>query len=396
MGATVENDTFADALGWRRRVTDRDGAAVELFRLCSDITGTAAAEAAIVARASRLSSFSHPGFASIRRVERIPRVAEGLTVVSAAVPGIRLSDLLRHGSERGVSPSPGAVRCLVRQISRAMADFHHAFPNLAHGTLGPERVVVGPDGLAVIVEHLLGPVLEELRMGRTALWTTFRVAVPPAAGGARFDQMTDVVQLGMLALALVLGRPIGRVEYPHDVERLLAEAPTPAPADRGPLGSPAMRAWLLRAFQLQARSSFHTAVEAAAAFEDVVRDEPHHNCLPSAVIAYVEAAVPGSTGPGGHSVTPGPPPGASCPPSAGSGPGAAQASREAGGGRMDSRRPSVDRRPPSVAGGLPRIVLLEPPAGQAGPPFVVVSGSGWRLSDSFSHVACSTLVPAAT
>ena len=66
----------------------------------------------------------------------------------------------------------------------------------------------------MIVEYVLAPAIERLQMGRTPLGTQFRVAVPASAGTARFDQMTDVMQLGVLALALVLGRPIPPSDTP--------------------------------------------------------------------------------------------------------------------------------------------------------------------------------------
>ena len=329
-GAKVEKDWFADALGLRHRATDPDGSAIEVFRLCSDLSAAATTEAAITARASRLSAFVHPGFAAIHRVERVPGPPDQLVIVSAAVSGIRLSDLLRRGAERGIAPGPGAVRSLARQIAGAMADFHRAFPDLAHGTLAPERVVVCPDGRAVIVEHLLSPALEPLRMGRAALWTTFQIPVPSGAGSARFDQVTDVVQLGMLTLALVLGRPVALEEYPHEVERMLADAAAPADGRR-PLGTPAMRAWLLRCFQVQMRSAFRTAAEAAAAFEEVVDDEPRLRSRPSAVVAYLEAVEPGSTRNAGNSA-------------GGSGP--AQTPGGSSGGRLAAVRSSLDSTAP--------------------------------------------------
>lgn len=293
----MDTDSFVDALGRRCRSIDSDGGSVEVFRLCPEVAGLATTEATLVERANRLAAFSHPGFAMVRRVEREVGAAGGLAVVSTRVPGTRLADVLRHGAEKGIVLSPGAVRSLMWQVATAMADFHHHAPDLAHGALGPERIVIGSDGRATIVEPVLAPVLEQLRMGRTSLWTTFQIPVPPGAGGARFDQVTDVLQLGMLALALVLGRPIGRDEYPHDVDRLLADASSPAVAGHQQLGSRAMRAWLLRACQVQARSSFRTAGEAAVAFESVLADEPRHRSTGAAVVAYLEAAVPASGGP---------------------------------------------------------------------------------------------------
>ena len=297
----MQKDSFADALGRRYRVTDPDGAVVEVLRLCPAISTAATTEPALAERVARLSAFSHAGFASIRRVERLLGMADNLAVVSASVPGTRLSDLLRLGAEKGVAPSSGVVRNFGRQIARALADFHRACPDLAHGTLGPERVVVCPDGRVVIVEHVMATSLEPLRMNRAALWTTFRVAVPPSAGGARFDQVTDVVQLGMTVLALVLGRPIAGDEYPHDVERWIGQSAGPSP-----LGSPAMRAWLLRALHIQLRSAFRTGVDAAAAFEEVVAEEPLHKSQLSAVVAYLHALGVGALEPVGNSAPGGP------------------------------------------------------------------------------------------
>jgi hypothetical protein len=350
----VEKDLFADALGRRHRATDPDGSAVEVFRLCPELSAAATTESALTPRAARLSAFVHPGFATIRRVERVPGTTDQFRIISTAVPGIRLSDLLRLGKERGVAPEPGAVRNLARQIAHAMADFHRAFPDLAHGALAPERVIVCPDGRAVIVEHLLAPVLDPLRMGRAAVWTAFQIPVPFGAGAARFDQVTDVVQLGMLTLALVLGRPIEREEYPHEVERLLGD--TSAPADsRRPAMSPAMRAWLQRCFQIQLRSAFRTAVEAAAAFEEVVDDEPRHRSLVKAVVAYLEAVEPGSTRSAANSA---------------SGPGSSGAPGGSGGGRVSPVHPLITspgslRSAPAAAGDRPATGSSIPVAGRS-------------------------------
>jgi len=369
----VEKDWFADALGRRHRATDPDGSAVEVFCLCPEVSVTATSEAAMVARADRLSSFVHAGFASIRRVERVSGSPNQCRIISTVVPGIRLSELLRLGNERGVAPSPGAVRSLGRQVVHAMADFHRAFPDLAHGALGPERVIVGPDGRAVIVEPVLAPVLESLRMGRAALWSAFQIPVPFGAGAARFDQVTDVVQLGMLTLALVLGRPIGREEYPHEVERLLAD--TSAPVDpRRPVMSPAMRAWLPRCFQVQLRTAFRTAIEAAAAFEEVVDDEPRHRSLPKAVVAYVEAVEPGSTRPVEN------------PPS---GPGPAGHSVGSGGGRVAPVPPP--RNPSGSFRTAPTAPASSGPRPAAGRPTPAASRSAWAALRRRVGIAAGSL-----
>ena len=120
-------------------------------------------------------------------------------------------------------PDLDAACFILAQVVTALADLHRHSRDLSHGAIGPERIVIGPDGRAVIVEPVLAPMLEQLQLARTPLWTEFRVPVPPVAGTARFDQVTDVMQLGVLALALVLGRPMRRDEYPNRLHDLMLE-----------------------------------------------------------------------------------------------------------------------------------------------------------------------------
>jgi len=289
----VETSCFADGIGRRIRTASPGGEEVETLRLCRELSEAPSTEAALIERAARLVAFTHPSFAQVRRVERLHGALGGLAVVSAAVPGIRLSEILRDAQRRSVAPDIDAARSLLEQITGALADFHRYSRDLSHGAIGPERIVVRPDGRAVIVEHVLAPALQQLQMGRTPLWTQFRVPVPAAAGMARFDQMTDVMQLGVLALALVLGRPIRRDEYPHRLHDLLNEASTPDPLGERPTASKAMRAWILRTFQFEPRSSLRTAAEAAIAFETVVAEEPHHKATPASVVKYLAACSSG-------------------------------------------------------------------------------------------------------
>src|SRR6185436_13561935 len=96
--------------------------------------------------------------------------------------------------------------------------------DVAHGLLAPERLIVTPNARLVIVEHVLGAAIEQLQFGRERLWQDFRVAMPPSAGLPRFDHRADVTGLGMVALALILGRPVEADEYPHKIQTLVSEA----------------------------------------------------------------------------------------------------------------------------------------------------------------------------
>ena len=101
----------------------------------------------------------------------------------------------------------------------------------------------------MIVEHTLSTAVEQLQLGRTQLWSQFRVAAPSGAGATRLDQLTDLMQLGVLALALLLGRPIRHDEYPVRLQDLLSQA---ADAERSTtLHTPtrSLRAWILRTLQ---------------------------------------------------------------------------------------------------------------------------------------------------
>lgn len=289
----MQTSTFVDGLGRRSRTLEPTGEEVETLRLCRELSESAAAEAALIERAGRLAAFSHPSFAQVRKVERLRGPLGGLAVVSTAVPGVRLSEVLGHAQRKWVTPDLNAAACLLDQITGALADFHRHSVDFAHGALGPERIVVRPDGRVVIVEHALAPAIERLQMGRTPLWTQFRVAVPAVAGTARFDQLTDVMQLGVLALALALGRPIRRDEYPHRLQDLIAEASTPDPLGERPTLSRSLRTWILRTLQLETRSSFRTAADAETALDAVLAEEPRPKPGFAAVARYLAACAPG-------------------------------------------------------------------------------------------------------
>jgi PEGA domain len=290
----VDTSAFVDGIGRRLRAPDANGEAVETLRLCRELSEAASTEAALIERAGRLATFTHPAFAPVRRVERLHSGLGGLAVVSVAVPGVRLSEVLRNGHRKGVAPDFDAVASLLEQITGALGDFHRRARDLAHGTIGPERIVVRPDGRAVIVEPVLAPALEQLQMRRTPLWHEFRVAVPAVAGMTRFDQMTDVLQLGVLALALVLGRPLRRDEYPHGLQDVLAEASAPDPLGERRTLSKGLRSWILRMLQSEARSAFRTAAEAATALEAVLAEEPRHKAGLPSVVRYLAACSSGA------------------------------------------------------------------------------------------------------
>src|SRR5262249_1464766 len=138
--------------------------------------------------------------------------------------------------------------------------------------IGPERIVVAPNGRLVIVEYVLGSALEQLRFSHERYWKHLRVPMPRSAGVPRFDHRADVLQMGLVALSLVLGRPIHDDDYPARIGEAVGSA-WAISADGGfePL-PPGLRAWLTRALQLDVRTAFATSVEARAELEKLIGD----------------------------------------------------------------------------------------------------------------------------
>src|SRR6187549_177099 len=210
-----EAPLFSDGLG--ERVVAADGATGELLqilRIRPALTAVPSFEFALRERAARLANFRHAYYARVRRIDRVQIPGPGLSIVSDHVEGTRLSDILRVAHERNLQLDINAALCLIRQLVPAVALLHENAREVAHGAIALERLIVAPNARLVIVEHVLGAAIEQLQFGRDRLWQEFRVAMPPSAGLPRFDHRADVTGIGMVALALILGRPIDADEYP--------------------------------------------------------------------------------------------------------------------------------------------------------------------------------------
>ncbi|HVQ16256.1 MAG TPA: PEGA domain-containing protein, partial [Vicinamibacterales bacterium] len=264
---------FRDGLGERRHITDPNGKdTVELLCLRAELAAVPSFEFALRERVSRLTTFRHPQFAKVRSVERLADSESTLAIASERVAGVRLSDLLMSSEQRRLGLDITASLHLIRQLVPAIVTFHESVREIAHGTIGPERLIVTPDGQLVIVEYVLGAGLEQLRYTRERYWTELRVAMPSSAGLPRFDQRCDVTQIGVVALSLILGRSMRLDEYPTRIADVVAS--TWAASPRGGLEPlpQGLRAWLGRALQLDARTSFTTAQEARAELDKVLAE----------------------------------------------------------------------------------------------------------------------------
>lgn len=283
-----EAPLFCDGIG--DRVVAADGATGELLqilRIRPALTAVASFEFALRERAARLANFRHAYYARVRRVDRVQLPSPGLAIVSDHVEGTRLSDILRVAHETRIQLDINAALCLIRQLVPAVALLHENARDVAHGLIAPERLIVTPHARLVIVEHVIAGAIEQLQFPRERLWQEFRIAMPPTAGLSRFDHRADVTGVGLVALALLLGRPLGADEFPHRLPHLLNEArERTALGEEQPL-SHSLRDWLARAMQLDVRRAFASAPEALSALEELVADDSMYIAAPVALETFL-------------------------------------------------------------------------------------------------------------
>ena len=266
---------FQDPLGERRHIADASGAdTLELLCLRPDLTSVPSFEFALRERVSRLANFRHAYYGRVRNVDRL-NDGTTLALVSERVPGVRLSEILDVAEERELTLDINTALTLIRQLVPAVALLHEHARDVANGALGPERLIITPNARLVIVEHVLGAALEQLRFSQERYWNELRIPVPRATGLPRFDHRADVMQLGMVALSLVLGRSVQPNEFPSQLSEVVASAwAISARGGLEPLPS-GLRAWLTRALQLDPRNSFPSAIEARAELDRMLGDSDY-------------------------------------------------------------------------------------------------------------------------
>ena len=243
--------------------------------LRGDLTAVPSFEFALRERVSHLAAFNHACYGHVRSVERLKDSASTLALVSDATAGVRLSEILRFAEAADVTLDIDAALCLLRQLVPAVAMLHENMPDIAHGAIAAERLIVNAGARLIVVEHVMGSALEQLRFSQERYWRELRVAVPRSGGMARFDRRADVTQLGVVALSLILGRRLQDEEGPSRLGDLVSSAW--AVSTRGGLEPlPAgLRAWLMCALQLDARNSFGSAMDAQSELERVLGESDY-------------------------------------------------------------------------------------------------------------------------
>lgn len=262
-----------DSLGERVVCADPvTGQLVQMLHLRPTLTSVPAFEFALRQRVARLANVSHPSCLRVGRVDRAPGDEGGLVVVSEHAAGVRLSDVLRVGAAAGGHLDVTSALAVTRQLLAAVAELHEQAPDVANGLITPERIILTSRARVVLSEQSLCAAIELLHLSADQLWRELRVGA--AASPARFTERADVLNLGLVTLALVLGRPLSDQDFPGNVSTLLDAA-----RERSTLGyerplSWPLRNWLARALQLDEHHSFATVQEARALFERIVAADP--------------------------------------------------------------------------------------------------------------------------
>src|SRR6185503_4746657 len=169
----------------------------------------AAFERALRDRMAVVASLEDERFTVPRAIERDGD--DRLIVVSECVGGRRLADLIDSAGDHGIVAGLDAGLGLLLELLPALSRLHDA--GIAHGAIGPGRIMVTTDGKVVLTDAIYAEALERLQLTRRRLWSEFRLAFPSTAGSPRFDKAADLTQAGLTAAALILGRPLRSDEY---------------------------------------------------------------------------------------------------------------------------------------------------------------------------------------
>jgi hypothetical protein len=257
---------FRDGLGIRYVKTAGSDDRVEVLRPLWDV---AAMRGSIQNRVARLRSFRQARFVAVRATEVPPDDGSTIEVISEYVAGHRLSEYLEAARNGVVIVDTSAALHIVREVLGALAVLQES-RGVTHGAVGPERVLVTPKGRIVVTDYVLGPAIERLDFSRGRLWREFRIPVPPGKHAPRLDEVTDVVQVGVTAVALLAGRPIEGDEYPDEMAGLVASIGQSSDGKGGRSIPVPLLTWLKRALQHDQSGRFANVREARNALEAVL------------------------------------------------------------------------------------------------------------------------------
>lgn len=265
---TQPTPVFADGFGRRvLRVASAEAAPTEHLLLSPVLTGHPEFMAALRERVAQLQGKRLTSYA---RAHALDLDAQGgPELVSEYVRGWRLADLLDVAESENLTFDIGVVMLLLRQLLPTAALLSTQGRDAASGALGPEHLLLTPQGRLVLTDYVFGPAIEALHWTPEQLWRTLRVASP--RGSRVVSQRGDVVQVGLTVLSLMVGRRLRDDEFPDRLEVLVSSARQKTPSVIDAPISQGLRDWLMRALQL-APKPFEKLFDAQMALERLLTD----------------------------------------------------------------------------------------------------------------------------
>lgn len=246
------------------------GELLEVLRVTPDFGTPAELEPFIRERIRRFERGVLGGLAPVMRLER---AFDGrLEVWSRLAPGFRLSAVLEWTEARAAAPSLNAAltvgdRLLAALVSLQVLDQTEGASG--HGAIAIDQIVVAENGELTLTDYAFGTAMGALQWPREKLWRRFRIALPPAAGLARFDHRVDVTQAGVVIASVLAGRAFGADEYPRRLDALVNEALQHACAGIEREERERIGLWLRAATELDSRSAFKSAALAREALRAI-------------------------------------------------------------------------------------------------------------------------------
>ena len=231
-----------------------------------------------------LATFEDERFARPDRVERDTATGE-LTVLAEFITGSRLSRPSR-GDRRRIDCA--WCRCRARLPAREPARRSRCFttPDSRTGSSTRRGRSLTPDGQFVFLDPSFGSAVERLNLSRLRLWHRFGVASPAGDGAVHFDAASDIAQVTLGGVALILGRNLRLDEYPEALPSLLMEVIEVAQIRGSSAFATGLQRFLQRSLPIPGRRPYATADEAVNDVRQLVRREIGVDVCRQAVIDF--------------------------------------------------------------------------------------------------------------
>lgn len=281
--SSLSSSGYEDGLGRRLLAIEREtGEMLERLLLRPELS---AFEQVLDTRISALAALEDERFARPRGLERDE---DGrLVVVSEYVPGRRLIEVLDAAVESGIAPGIDAALGLLLELLPAIANLH-GLAKFAHGSLAGGRVLFTPAGQLVILDAIYAAPLERLQFTRQRLWSEFNIAAPASAGPVRLDAAADLTQAGMIAAALVVGRPLKRTDYPGGLESLRGEILEVAQIRGSTMFATGVQRFFDRVLPIAGRKPYTSADDAVLDLRQLVRRELGIDACRTALVDFLQ------------------------------------------------------------------------------------------------------------